>query len=151
MSLPIVKVSKYDLLMNNIPVTLATEECLIVLEDTGKVIHWNPQEYFEMWTNEWMKQYNRLVKQITPATQNIGCGDSADSYSGGVSTSAELRYTSRKEAIDTYSRMMLKVDGKHTLCLSCGRFIYTPKIGKYNDRYCESCGCYLPDSMFGKE
>ena len=77
---------------------------------------------------------------------------------GGASTAylsdktvAELRYTSRKETIDTYSRMMLKVDGKHVLCLSCGRFVHTPKIGKYNDRYCESCGCYLPDSMFGKE
>lgn len=66
-------------------------------------------------------------------------------------TVAELRYTSRKEAVDTYSRMTLKVDDKHVLCLSCGRFIHTPKIGKYNDRYCENCGCYMPEIMFGKE
>lgn len=134
MSLPIVKLTKYDLLMNNIPATLATEECLIVSEDTGRMFHWNPQKY-------------------------TGCGGSTGSYGGGGASTIYLsdgtiavpRYTSRKEAIDTYSRLMLKVDGKQTLCLACGRFIHTPKIGKYNDRYCESCGCYLPDSMFGKE
>ena len=139
MSLPIVKVSKYDLLMNNIPATLATEECLIVLEDTGKVIHWNSQEY--------------------TGYKYTGCGGSTGSYGGGGASTAyfsdrivaERRYTSRKEAIDTYSRMTLKVDGKHTLCLACGRFIHTPKIGKYNDRYCENCGCYIPEMMFGKE
>ena len=66
-------------------------------------------------------------------------------------TVAELRYAAREETIDPYSRMTLKVDGKHTLCLSCGRFIRIPKIGKYNDRYCENCGCYMPEIMFGKE
>lgn len=66
-------------------------------------------------------------------------------------TVAELRYAAQKDLIDPYSHMTLKVDGKHTLCLSCGRFIRTPKIGKYNDRYCENCGCYMPETMFGKE
>ena len=229
MSLPIIKVSKYDLLMNNIPATLATDECLIVLEDTGKMIHWNPREYtgykytgcggssgsyggggasttyfpdkmayfyphfeftksdYGIWKIKYEVQPGDTLSEIASAAgsslervlnynpqirnpNKIKAYDWINLPTGLIvepekfvyefnqrkeflkdKTVAELRYTSRKEAIDTYSRLMLKVDGKHVLCLSCGRFIHTPKIGKYNDRYCESCGCYLPDSMFGKE
>ena len=280
MNLPIVKMTKYDLLMNNIPVTFASDECLVVLEDTGEVFHWEPNKYLDdIWTNARIDMYSKLIKQITPAIQNngytvdingkierpyenigysdrttssykyTGFGDSTCSYSGSEASSAylsdrmtyfyphfeftksndgvwkiiyeiqpgdtlseiakaagsslekilqynpqienpnkimaydwinlptssivepekfayefnqrkkllknktiaELRYTSRKEAIDTYSRMTLKVDDKQALCLACGRFIHTPKIGKYNGRYCDNCGCYMPELMFGKE
>ena len=155
MSLPLVKVSKYDLLMGNISPILA-EECLVVSEDTGEIAHWNPKEYFDIYGNEQLKQYTKLIKQITSAAQNIGYavdinGRIEPPYQKQHETIADIRYTSRKEAIDPYSRMTLKVDGKHILCLSCGRFIRTPKIGKYNDRYCDNCGCYMPETMFGKE
>ena len=269
MSLPIVKVTKYDLLMNNIPVTFASDECLVMLEDTGEVFHWEP-----------IDRYIKLVNQLVPVIQNIGytrdidgkierpyknirysdctttssykntsCGGStiSDNDDGASITYlpnkiayfyphfeftktdygawkityeiqpgdtlseismatgsslekilqynpqienpnkimaydwinlptssivepekfvyefnqrkkllknkivAEPKYTSQKEAINTYSRMTLKVDGKHTLCLSCGRFIRTPKIGKYKDRYCDNCGCYMPEIMFGSD
>ena len=194
MSLPIVKITKYDLLMNNIPVPFASDGCLIVIEDTGEIFHWEPKQYLDaMWGNACIDRYTKLISQITPAIQNIGYtvdingrierpyenigysdrtttsslkytgrGGSTVSYgSGGASTAYSLdemsyvyphfEYTSRKEAIDTYSRMTLKVDGKHVLCLACGRFIHTPKIGKYNKRYCDNCGCYMPEIIFGKE
>lgn len=256
MNLPIIKATKYDLLTNNIPVTFASDECLIMLGDTNEMI----------------------IRQITPVTRNIGytvdingriersyenigysdrtttssykytgCGGSTCGYSSSEAsptylsdrmtyfyphfeftksddgvwkiiyeiqpgdtlseiakaagsslekilqynpqiknpnkimaydwinlptssiaepekfayefnqrkkllknkTIAELKYAARKEAIDTYSRMTLKVDDKQVLCLACGRFICTPKIGKYKDRYCDNCGCYMPEIMFG--
>ena len=189
MSLPIIKLTKYDLLMGNISPVLE-KECLVVFEDTGEMIHWELNKYIDIWTNARIDEYTKLINQMNYNKDNIGytvdingkiespyentgyserttttdykytgCGGSTGSYGGGGASTtyfpdrivAELRYTSRKEAIDTYSRMTLEVDSKHTLCLSCGSFIHTPKIGKYNDRYCENCGCYLPDSMFGKE
>lgn len=279
MSLPIVKLTKYDLLMGNIYPALE-KECLVMLEDTGEMIHWELNKYIDIWTNARIDEYIKLINQMDYNKNNIGytvdingkikspyensgysdrtttsgykytCrGGSTDSYNSdrayatylpdrinyfyphfeftkfdyenwkikyeiqpgdtlseiaiaaGSSleevlmynsqiknpnkiqaydwinlptglivepekfvyefnqrkellrnkTVAELKYTSRKEAVDPYSRMTLKVDGKHTLCLSCGRFIHTPKIGKYNDRYCENCGCYMPEIMFGKE
>lgn len=180
MSLPIVNITKYDLLMKNIPVTL-TSECLIVLKDTGDILHWDPERYRDMCTNARIDRYTQLVNQMDYNKNNVGCTvdingkiespyenivysdrTTTNSYKyiggGGASTAyfpdktvAELRYATQKEAIDTRSRMNLKVDGKHVLCLSCSRFIHTPKIGKYNDRYCENCGCYMPELMFGKE
>lgn len=262
MSLPLVKVTKYDLLMNNIPVNLASKECLVMLEDTGEMYHWEPNKYIDTCINARIDKYTKLINQMyneksvgyiidllgnvegpyentgySKCTATINCsGDEASTYylpdkiayfyphfeftksdygvwkikyevqprdtlseiaSAAGSSLAEIlkynpqiknpnkimaydwinlptgltvdpekfayefnqrkgflknkTYTSRKETIDPYSRMTLKVDGKHTLCLSCGRFIHTPKIGKYNDRYCENCGCYMPETMFGKE
>ena len=73
MSLPIVKITKYDLLMNNIPVPFASDGCLIVIEDTGEIFHWEPKQYLDaMWGNACIDRYTKLISQITPAIQNIG-------------------------------------------------------------------------------
>lgn len=66
-------------------------------------------------------------------------------------TVAELKHTSRKEPIDTHSRMMPKVDSKHILCLACGCPIHEIKIGERGKKYCKECGVYLPEIVYDKE
>lgn len=169
MNLPIIKVTKYDLLMNNIPVTFASDECLVMLEDTGDIFHWKPNKYLDMYANAHIDRYTKLINQLVPATQNIGYTVDINGrierpyenigYSDRTTTSSykyigyggsTCGYSSSK-ASPVYLSDGLIVNDKHTLCLACGRFIHTPKIGKYNDRYCDNCGCYMPEIMFGRD
>lgn len=154
MSLPIIKATKYDLLMNNISTTLTSDECLVILEDTGEVFHWEPNKYLNIYGNAHIDRYTKLINQMNCNRNNIGYtvdinGRIESPYQKQYETIANIRYAARKEAIDPYSRMTLKVNDKHTLCLSCGRFVHIPKIGKYKDKYCDKCGCYMPEIMFG--
>ena len=125
-----------------------------MLEDTWEIFHWKPKEYTAMYANTPIDKYIRLINQMVPVTQNIEYmvdinGKIKSPYQKQDETIADIRSAARKDVINTHSRMMPKVNDKHTLCLSCGRFVHIPKIGKYKDRYCDNCGCYMPEIMFG--
>ena len=86
MSLPIVKITKYDLLTKNIPVPFASDGCLIVIEDTGEIFHWEPKQYLDaMWGNACIDRYTKLISQITPAIQN-------NVYTVNINENAEVPY-----------------------------------------------------------